>query len=266
MRDRYTVNSKPTIIRQIVTLVSILAAFGINIWANINPPNGMTIGAISQNIFKNVLITPASYAFAIWGLIYLGLITLAIYQVLPRQKNEPLLRKIGYKLAIASTAQIIWVFCFLYRQYAASFLAMLCILLPLISAYWSLPFKTRISRWQKLLIRTPISIYLAWISVATVVNGAIVLEFWQWNGWGISAVAWTIIMLLLAGLITHFVAVPRRDFAYGGVFIWAAVAIAIRNSDTIFISGTAIGLSIALIVLLLSFSFYGTNTSNLEEN
>jgi hypothetical protein len=257
MRDRYRVNSKPAIIRQISTFIAILAAFGMNIWANVNPPNGLTIGEISQNIFKNVLITPASYAFAIWGLIYLGLISFAIFQALPAQKSDGLLYKIGYKLAITSISQIIWVFCFLYRQYDASMVAMLCILFPLIGAYWSLPFKTRVSRWQQWLIKLPISIYLAWISVATIVNGAILLEFWQWDGWGLSPEVWTVIMLLIAGLITHFVVLPRLDFAYAGVFIWAAIAIAIRNSEIMLISGTAIGLSISLIVLLLSFSFYG---------
>ena len=257
MRNRYTVNSKPAIIRQIVTFVAIIAAFGTNVWANINPLNGLTIGGISQNIFGNVLITPASYAFAIWGLIYLGLISFAIYQALPARRSDSLLQKIGYKIAIASIAQVIWVFCFLYRQFGASMIAMLCILLPLIGAYWSLPFKTRISRWHRWLVRTPISIYLAWISIATILNGALVLESWQWNGWGISAPIWTVIMLLIAGLITHFVTLPRLDFAYAGVFVWGVIAIAIKNSDTVLISGTAIGLSISLVVLLLSFSFYG---------
>ncbi len=266
MRDRYIVNSRSTIIRQIVTLLSIITAFGMNVFANISPPNGLTIGEISQQIFKDVLITPASYAFAIWGLIYLGLISLAIYQALPSQRNDALLRQIGYKLAIASIAQTIWVICFLYRQYAVSFLAMLCILLPLIAAYWSLPFKSRISRWQKWLIRTPISIYLAWISVATVVNGAVVLSSWQWGGWGISAVGWTVIMLLVAGFITHFVTIPRFDLAYAGVFVWALIAIAIKNSEIILISGTAIGLSIALIVLLFSFNFYDSGEQNTEHN
>ena len=260
MRDRYTVNSKPVIIRQILTLISILAAFGINIWVNLNPPNGLTIGEVSQDIFNDVKITPASYAFAVWGLIYLGLISFAVYQVLPAQKNDLLLRKIGYKIAIASIAQIIWVFCFLYGQYPASMIAMLCILLPLIGAYWSLPFKSRITRWQRWLIRTPIGVYLAWISVATILNGSLVLEYWQWNGWGISDTIWTVIMLLIAGLITHFVVLPRLDFAYAGVFVWAAVAIAVKNSDSIPIAGMAIGLSIALIVLLISFCFYGRET------
>ena len=266
MRDRYTVNSKSVIIRQIVTLVAILGAFGTNIWANINPPNGLTIGAISQQIFKDVLITPASYAFAVWGLIYLGLISLAVYQALPMQRTNSMMRKVGYKLAIASLAQIIWVFCFLYRQYAASFIAMLCILLPLISAYWCLPFKGRVDRWQRWLIRTPISIYLAWISVATILNAAIVLTSWQWSGWGISAVWWTVIMFSIAGLITHFITIPRLDFAYAGVFIWAAIAIAVKNSDVILISGTAIGLSVALLVLLLSFSFYGHRHNSFESD
>jgi len=264
MRDRYTVSSNPAIMRQILTLIAIFAAFGMNIWANINPPNGSTIGAISKNIFGNVLITPASYAFAIWGLIYLGLLSFAIYQVLPEQKNSLLLEKIGYKLAFASLFQIIWVFCFLYRQYAASFLAMLCILLPLIAAYASLPFKTHVSRWERWLVRTPISIYLAWISVATIVNGATVLAYWQWNGWGISSQGWTIIMLLVASLVTHFVAIPRLDLVYAGVFIWAAIAIAIKNLATMLIAGTAIGLSITLIVLLLWFSFYSTDRNNFE--
>ena len=264
MRDRYTTNSKSVIIRQIVTLVAIIGAFGTNIWANINPVNGLTIGAISQQIFDEVLITPASYAFAVWGLIYLGLISLAIYQALPMQRTNSVMRQVGYKLAIASVAQIIWVFCFLYRQYAASFVAMLCILLPLISAYWSLPFKGRVDRWSRWLIRTPISIYLAWISIATILNGAIVLTSIEWSGWGISAVWWTVIMLLIAGLITHFVTIPRLDFAYAGVFVWGAIAIAVKNSDTILISGTAIGLSIALVVLLLSFSFSGHRRDSLE--
>jgi hypothetical protein len=257
MRYRYTVNSKPAVTRQVSTLITILAAFGMNIWANLNPPNGLTIGAISQTLFKNVLITPASYAFAIWGLIYLGLISFAVYQALPRQKSDVLLYKIGYKLAIASIAQIIWVFCFLYRQYDASMLAMVCILFPLIAAYWSLPFKTAISQSHRWLIKFPITIYLAWISVATIVNGAILLESQQWSGWGITPQVWTIIMLLIAGLITHFVVLPRLDFVYGGVFVWALMAIAIKNSEMVLIAGTAIGLSISLIVLLLSFSFYG---------
>lgn len=265
MYDRYTVNQKTTVIRQIITLIAVVAAFGMNVLANIKPVNGLTIGQISNRFFADILITPANYAFAIWGLIYLGLISLAIYQALPAQKNNSLLRKIGYKIAIASVAQIIWVVCFLYRQYGLSFIAMLGILLPLIAAYLCLPL-TPTTREVKWLIRLPISIYLSWISLATILNGAILLRSWQWNGWGISELAWTIAMLLVAALITHLVAIPRLDFAYGGVFVWGLVAIAIKNSEQLILSGTAIGLSLILIVLLLSFSFYAPISANRDHN
>lgn len=255
MYDRYAVNNKSTIIRQIVTLISVVAALAMNILANVNPPNGLTIGEISNKFFGDILITPANYAFAVWGLIYLGLISLAVYQALPAQKNNPALRQVGYKLAIASLSQIVWVVCFLYRHYAISFLAMLGILLPLIAAYFSLPV-TRISKRQKLLVRTPISIYLSWISLATILNGAIALSAREWNGWGLGAETWTIIMLLVAALIAHLVSIPRLDFAYAGVFVWGLVAIAIKNSERQILSSTAIGMSLALIILLISFSFY----------
>ena len=255
MYDRYTVNSTSTVIRQIITLISIVAAFGTNIIANVNPPNGLSIGAISNKFFSDILITPANYAFAIWGIIYLGLISFGVYQVLPAQKNNPILRQIGYKIAISSIAQIAWVICFLYRQYAFSFIAMLGILLPLIAAYLCLPFP-RTTIKQKWLIRIPISIYLSWIVLATILNGAIALRSGQWGGWGIDSQIWTIVMLLTAAFITHLVTIPRLDFAYAIVFIWGLIAIAIKNSDYLIISGTAIGLSIALVILLLSFSFY----------
>ena len=64
-------------IRQIVTLIAIILAFVVNVASNIFPFNGLTIGQISNTLFKEVLIIPANYAFIIWGLIYLGLFAFA---------------------------------------------------------------------------------------------------------------------------------------------------------------------------------------------
>ena len=240
------------LIRQIINFFAIATAFGINILANVNPPQGMTIGDISNQIFSNVLITPANYAFAIWGVIYLGLFSFAIYQILPNQRENLILQKIDYKIAFASLAQIIWIFCFLYSQFALSFVVMVAILIPLIWAYLSLP-KTSIKQREKWFIATPISIYLAWISVATIVNGATVLEYWQWNGWGISPPIWTAIMLLVAGLIGLVMAI-EKNVAFVGVYIWALVAIAVSNHNTTIITVTAVGIAIILaLTLLLNF-------------
>ena len=247
-------------LRQIINILAIAAAFGINVFANVNPPQGMTIGDISNQIFGNVLITPASYAFAIWGIIYLGLFSFAVYQVLPNQRENLLLQKLGYKVAIASLAQIIWIFCFLYRQFALSFVLMVVILISLISAYLSFSTSS-IRRWEKWFIFIPISTYLAWISVATIVNGATVLEYWQWNGWGISPPIWTVIMLLVAGVIGMVMAI-EKNVAFVSVYIWALIAIAVSNYNTTIITVTAVGISILLALTLLLNLFISTNSSS----
>ena len=252
-------NLNHNLFRQIINLVAIIAAFGINIFANVNPPGGMTIGDISNQLFGKVLITPASYAFAIWGVIYLGLFSWAFYQALPPQRENYLLQKLGYKVAIASLAQIIWIFCFLYRQFALSFLLMLVILISLIWAYLSLSVAS-IRGWNKWLISVPISTYLAWISVATIVNGAIVLEYWQWNGWGLSPPIWTAIMLMVAGVL-GIVLARAKNVAFISVYIWALMAIAINNYDNTMITVTALGITILLALTLLLSLFLFNNSS-----
>lgn len=240
------------ILRQIANLVAILAAFGTNVAANINPLNGLNIGEISNTVFKNVLITPANYAFAIWGLIYLGLFSFAIYQALPSQRENYNLHQIDYLLVVSSVAQIVWVFCFLSRWFVISLLAMLAILFPLIIIYLRLGIgKKRFSGQDKWFIQIPLSIYLAWISVATIVNTAIALYNLGWNGWGITPPIWTAIALLLAGAVAVTISLVRVDIAFVLVFVWAKLAIALRHLDKPIIATTAALLAIILVVLLV---------------
>jgi hypothetical protein len=235
--------------RQLATLVAILGAFIINVVSNIFPLNGINIGEISNTLFKNVLIIPANYAFAIWGLIYLGLFAFGVYQALPNQRHEPDLRKTDYLLIIACIAQSIWVYLFLSRLFALSIIAMLLILLPLISIYVQLEIgNKRVTRLMKWCIHFPISIYLGWISVATIVNIACTLYFQGWNGWEISPLIWTLIMLLIATAIAATLFIQRRDMAYTGVILWALVAIAIKHWNNPILRNAALILAIVLIL------------------
>jgi hypothetical protein len=238
--------------RQFLNLSAILAAFSINVLANLAPINGLTIGAISNTFFREVLIIPANYAFSIWGLIYLGLISFGVYQVLPAQRHNLYLRQMGYLLVLACLAQIFWVFLFQYRLFTLSMVAMLGILLPLIGSYWRLEIgKQTVSRVQKWLIHIPLSIYLAWISVATIVNVALTLYSLGWNGWGISPQVWSAIALITGAAITAIVILRRSDIAFTLVIVWAFVAIAVRQAAQPLIALTAVGLAIALVLLLL---------------
>lgn len=244
------------VLRQVVTIAAIVGTLGINVSSNLFPLNGLSIGEISNTLFANVLITPANYAFAIWGVIYLGLMGLGIYQLLPRQRQNPDLRRIGYWLAFACVAQGIWVFLFLLRLFGWSVVAMLGILLPLTVIYLRLGIALRrLPRWEQWLIQIPISIYLGWITVATVVNVATALYSLNWNRWGFSDPIWTIVMLLVSGAIAAVIALKRRDVAFTLVIIWALVAIAVRQLANPLIASVAGGVALILVVLILFARF-----------
>lgn len=158
----------------------------------------------------------------------------------------------SYWLVAASVAQIIWVFIFQFRFFAASFGVMLLILLPLIRLYLkvNLPEK-KLSLRERWLIQIPVSIYLGWISVATVVNGAVALTDLGWMGAGISPAIWTVIMMGIAGAIALWIHFWNRDVAFTAVLIWALSAIAVRHPDQLPILGTGVVLTIILASRLL---------------
>jgi len=236
----------------IATLIAVLATLAVNTLSNFFPPAGLNIGEVANTILGGVQITPANYAFAIWGLIYLGLIAYGIYQLQGPQREDPTLRRADWLLIVACLAQIAWVYLFTFQLFWLSVAAMLVILISLIAAYLALDIgQTRASRDRRWLVHTPFSIYLGWISVATIVNVASALYISGWNGWGLSATGWTIVMLLIGAIVGGIVAIQRADVAFTGVFIWAYVAIALRQLSNPNIALTAGGVAIALIVLLL---------------
>ena len=237
----------------IATLVAILATLAVNALSNFFPISGTNIGEIANTVLRGVQITPANYAFAIWGLIYLGLIAYGIYQLFPTQRRDRTIRQVDLLLIVACIAQIIWVYLFTLQLFWLSVVAMLGILLPLIGAYQQLSNgRDRSSRQRQWLTHIPFSIYLGWISVATIVNIASALYISDWNGWGISAPRWTAIMLIVGTAIAATVVIRRADVAFTLVFIWAYVAIAIRQLAQPIIWITAVVAAILLLVLLLS--------------
>lgn len=238
-------------ILQVATVITIFATIVINAISNIFPLRGVNIGTIANTILGGVLVTPANYAFAIWGLIYLGLIGFGIYQALPRQRYNPRLLKLRAPIIWASVFQIVWVYLFQVQQFWLSVAFMFGILLNLIAAYiWSRFENNRVSREEKWFAQFPISIYLGWISVASIVNVASALYASRWNGFGIAPSVWTILMILIAATITIAIIFRYRDIAFTGVIVWAFVAIAVRQFAQTAILITAIASVIVLIALL----------------
>lgn len=243
--------------RRYFVLVSILVAFMTNILANIVPLNGLTIAEISDKSFASVRIVPSSYAFSIWGVIYLGLITLGIYQVLPEQRMNSATKNLGTELIWSSVTQIIWVVLFQYELFVPSLVAIILILLPLIRLYRRLFLSTIIkAKRAQLLIQTPVSIYCAWLTVATIVNTACTLDFIGWQGSGISSELWTSILLITGLILASFITFKYKDIAFSGVFIWAWLAVAHKNADSMMIISVAIAAALVLFLCCVGLKLW----------
>jgi hypothetical protein len=218
----------------IATILAIVSTLVVNTLSNLYPLGGQNVGEIANTLLAGVLITPANYAFAIWGVIYLGLIAYALYQFPPGRRSQPHLQRVNRLLIVACLAQVLWILLFTLRQFSGSVLAMLVILISLVGIYLTLrtglPPRSRRDRWC---CQIPFSIYLAWIAVATVVNVASALYAAGWRGWGLSPVGWTLVMTVVVTLLGGWVLWQRRDLAFVLVFVWALGAIALRHSGSL---------------------------------
>lgn len=217
--------------RQALNVLAVLATVVINALANALPLNGQTTGAISDRF--RVYFVPAGYVFSIWGLIYLGLIAFAIYQALPAQRGNPLLRRTGYLFALSCVANVAWLFLWHYEVFVLTLVAMFALLLLLIAIYLRVGVgRARVSLADKWCIHIPFSLYLGWITVATIANVTAVLYYLRWSGWGISPEAWAIIMLIVGAGVASTVSLTRADITYTLVIIWAFTGIAVKHAST----------------------------------
>jgi hypothetical protein len=215
------------IVRQIAVVLITIITITINILANALPINGLNTGQISDT-FK-VFFVPAGYVFSIWGIIYIGLIAYAVYQALPAQRENPRLQATGWWVVLGGLANCAWIFLWQYELFAWTVAAMLILLASLIVVYLRLGIgRTKASTPEIWSVRVPFSIYLGWITVATIADISDVLWFVKWNQFGISAASWMVIILgavlVIAGLMNFL----RRDVAYALVILWALAGIGAR--------------------------------------
>ena len=237
-------------LRQILVIVAVLAMIAVNIMANALPINGQNTGQISDRF--DVFFVPAGYVFSIWGLIYLGLLAYAVYQALPAQAENPDLRSIGYLFVLSCLANIAWIFAWHYNLVALSVLFMLALLGLLIAIYLRLGIgRSQVSAAMKWFVHVPFSIYLGWITVATIANITSWLYSVQWSGWGISPEMWAVIMLAIATLVGGAMSMTRGDVAYAAVLIWAFIGIALKHQDAAIVSNAAWIAAVVTAILLI---------------
>lgn len=239
---------------QTINVLAVIATIAVNGLANALPLNGLNTGEISDRF--HVYFVPAGYVFSIWGLIYLGLILFAVYQALPTQRGNSRLRLIDVPFVLSCLANIIWLFLWHYEQFPLTLVVMLSLLGLLISIYLRLEIGlTRVSPGERWFVHLPFSVYLGWVTVATIANATDVLYYLKWEGWGIRPELWAVIMLVVATGITFWVSLSRGDAAFLLVIVWAFAGIAIKQAGTPLVANTAWALTGILLLWLAMSAF-----------
>lgn len=216
-------------VRVIANIVAYVAVVAVNAAANIVPINGQTTGQVSDSF--PTLVTPAGYVFIIWGIIYIFLAGFIVYQALPSQLRNPRLRRIGWLFVLSSVANIAWIFLWHYNIFVLTLVAMFTLLGSLIAIYLLLDIGlARVPSIEQWLVNAPFSIYLAWITVASITNVAVVLTVLGWNGFGLANEFWAVALITIATGIAAAVAWIRVDLAYVAVIVWAFTGIAVRQA------------------------------------
>ncbi|WP_342086423.1 tryptophan-rich sensory protein [Dyadobacter sp. OTU695] len=235
---------------QVANIIALIVTVVINYLSNTGVFNNSTMASVSaryQNYF-----TPSGYAFSIWGLIYLLLAAFAIYQargISGKREVPAVVEKIGWLFVVSCAANSAWVLAWLYDFTGLSVLIMIILL----SSLWMIIVRTRMEMdlipIKKIALTWwPFAIYLGWISVALIANVAAYCTKIGWGGFGLSPVAWTVIMICVAGLVYVGLTWKRNLRESSMVGVWALVAVAVANWGT-----TPAVVNAALIVSAIIF-------------
>jgi hypothetical protein len=244
------VSVRDDVVRQLTTVGTFLVTLTVNGAANALPINGQGTGEISDRF--SVYVVPAGYVFAIWGLIYLLLAAFTVWQGLPRNRADPAARSIGWLPAIANLLNAAWVLLFHYEYFALTVPVMVALLLTLIAIHlrlWGLRSEIRGTTFW--VVRVPFSVYLGWITVATIANIAQTGQAIGIDPAGFDPAFIASGVLLLGLLIAVRFVTEFDDVAYGLVIVWAYAGVAVKEADTMVVAITAAAGALVVAVLAL---------------
>ncbi len=240
--------------RRFLPLLATLVVIAVNGAANSLPINGVGTGELSARYPTG--FTPAGWVFSIWLLIYIGLLGFSAFAAgATSRRPDSRIARIIPAYIVSCVANATWIFAWHYELLLASVVCMLVILVSLIVVFVRL-YKAGppASLVERLSVDLPFSLYLGWISTATLANLAawfFAIDLYPFN---LARDEWAILTVVAATAIYTAVGVRTGDALYTAVFAWAALGIVLQ---TIEIAApvrlaAAAGAAVAVVVSLVS--------------
>ena len=233
----------------LATAVTIVMAYV----ANTTMLAGVRTGEIA--VRYDVPFTPAGWTFAIWSLIHVALIAFTVYQLGRGAASSARARAVRGPFVFAAAANCCWLVFWAYEALVVTLVVMLLLLASLVVAYRTLRAGVPASAAEAWCVDRPISLYLGWITAATLANLSVVVVHEGWLPAGVSPEAWSLAALGLALAIAAFVYWRLADPVYLGVIAWAMTGIAFKPEQlgevAMAAQGAAALAGIGVVLLLL---------------
>jgi hypothetical protein len=198
-------------------------------------------------------IEPASYAFSIWGPIYLLALAYAVWQLTPVGRADPITARIA-PLAIALyLGSSLWLAAAKYGPYWVTMPILaamtVCANIALITAV-AAPAP---SAWRTWLVIVPFGLYAGWTICATFVNIAEVAPGYGFNRFGLSIPNYGVASIAATTVLAAAILwLSKGELSFAATVVWALVAIIVASRERQTGSGIllAAGFGIVLVVVL----------------
>jgi hypothetical protein len=206
-----------------------LASFGfvliMNAVATALPLGGLSVGEVSRRY--DTLFAPIDFTFGIWGLIYLGL---SIYTITQLVTDSAVIKAITPWFIAANILNGSWIIAWRLELLWLSAL-ILALLLFCLFKINQITTAKRADLASTISVRAPFAIYFGWVTVATIANiSSLLVQLGFSEGFGLSAQAWTVVILVVAALIGSATALANSSPTYSLVLVWAFWGIYSRHT------------------------------------
>lgn len=243
----------------------------VNTLANFLPINGYNTGQISA-FYPNYFV-PAGFTFSIWGVIYLLLFsyntTITIFLTRKKLAVHPVqeyIRRVNPFYWMSCLLNGLWILCWHYLQVGLSLLVMFLLLITLIRLFLSGKKGVRqFSLWLQTLLIAPFTLYLGWISVATIANVTALLVKIKWLGGPLEPEIWSAVMITVAIVLALLMLLRFRIAGYPLTIAWALWGIRASQgpgSELLFrISTAGVICLLAVVIIERAITYFFTSNN-----
>jgi hypothetical protein len=243
--------------RRLVVLAAAVFAVVVPVVQNLG---GLGLSQAEFAADGNQTLQVAGYAFSIWGLIYLGLLTYAGRQALPQTGESVLINRMGWPSAVALFGIGMWIIAAALNLKAASvviiFASLLALLVPLLAVARTLRSTPLTSRDRWFLI-WPLAALAGWLTIASPLNLITTATAFDALPAVLSPTGWAIAAVAAVVLVGATVTASLRTLAYPLPIAWGLVGAFVAEQERNPVLGfTALGAAFLLVVaaVILVFS------------